>query len=154
MGFIDRIVQYPGRVKLTPVAGQSNVYDMTRQEGTITQEGTKLNSEEMDECIEEIVKSMINDCFDSNGKFTLKKYVQAGKATVKTKDQANKTISLSVSFPKAFSTTPIVVVSPISSTPNNVRVSIQNISTTGFTVYAYRTNSQYDTNIRWIAVAV
>ena len=27
----DRISLYPGRVKLTPVSGQDNVYDMTRQ---------------------------------------------------------------------------------------------------------------------------
>lgn len=43
--FKDRIVEYPNRVKLTPVAGQSNVYDVSRQEGTITQDGTPLNAE-------------------------------------------------------------------------------------------------------------
>lgn len=38
----DRISLYPGRVKLTPVSGQDNVYDMTRQDNPIT-EGTPLN---------------------------------------------------------------------------------------------------------------
>ena len=44
MAFTDRIVQYPGRVELTPVSGQTNVYDMTAQEGTVTTEGTLLNA--------------------------------------------------------------------------------------------------------------
>ena len=44
MAFIDRIVQYPGRVKLTPVSGQTNVYDMEREEGTVSTEGTLLNA--------------------------------------------------------------------------------------------------------------
>lgn len=34
--FQDRIVQYPNRVKLTPVAGQSNTYDVSRVEGNVT----------------------------------------------------------------------------------------------------------------------
>ena len=44
MAFTDRIVQYPGRVKLTPVSGQTNVYDMEREEGTVSTEGTLLNA--------------------------------------------------------------------------------------------------------------
>ena len=38
----DRVPLYPGRVKLTPVAGHENVYDMVRQDQP-TQEGTPLN---------------------------------------------------------------------------------------------------------------
>lgn len=38
----DRISLYPGRVKLTPVSGQDNVYDMTRHDNPTT-EGTPLN---------------------------------------------------------------------------------------------------------------
>lgn len=44
MAFTDRIVQHPGRVKMTPVSGQTDVYDMTAQEGTVTTEGTLLNA--------------------------------------------------------------------------------------------------------------
>lgn len=44
MAFIDRIVDYPGRVRLTPVSGQSNVYDMTREEGEVYEPGTLLNA--------------------------------------------------------------------------------------------------------------
>lgn len=39
---IDRVPRYPGRVKMTPVPGQPNIYDMERADQPI-QEGTKLN---------------------------------------------------------------------------------------------------------------
>lgn len=42
--FSDRVVQYPGRIKLTPVSGQENTYDVTRAEGTITTVGTPFNA--------------------------------------------------------------------------------------------------------------
>lgn len=38
----DRVPLYPGRVKLTPVSGQANTYDMVRADEP-TQEGTPLN---------------------------------------------------------------------------------------------------------------
>ena len=38
----DRASLYPGRVKLEPVAGQANLYDLTRADQP-TQEGTPLN---------------------------------------------------------------------------------------------------------------
>lgn len=38
----DRVPLYPGRVKLVPVAGQKNTYDMTRADQP-TQEGDPLN---------------------------------------------------------------------------------------------------------------
>lgn len=44
MAFTDRIVEYPGRVKMTPVSGQTNVYDMTREEGEVYTDGTLLNA--------------------------------------------------------------------------------------------------------------
>lgn len=46
MGFFtDRVVQYPGRIKLTNVQdGTEATYDMTREEGTVTTEGTLLNA--------------------------------------------------------------------------------------------------------------
>ena len=39
----DRVSLYPGRVKLEPVAGQANTYDLTRADQP-TQEGTPLNT--------------------------------------------------------------------------------------------------------------
>ncbi len=38
----DRVPVYPGRVKLTPVAGETNLYDMERADSPIT-EGTPIN---------------------------------------------------------------------------------------------------------------
>ena len=38
----DRVSQYPGRIKLVPVSGQENVYDMEWADGA-TVEGTALN---------------------------------------------------------------------------------------------------------------
>ena len=38
----DRVSLYPGRVKLTPISGQENTYDMVRADEP-TQEGTPLN---------------------------------------------------------------------------------------------------------------
>lgn len=38
----DRVPTYPGRIKLTPVSGQENTYDMVRADEP-TQEGTPLN---------------------------------------------------------------------------------------------------------------
>ena len=40
----DRVSLYPGRVKLVPVAGQENTYDMVRADSP-TQEGTPLSKE-------------------------------------------------------------------------------------------------------------
>lgn len=39
---IDRVPTYPGRVKLTPVSGQTNVYDMVRSDSP-TEVGTPIN---------------------------------------------------------------------------------------------------------------
>ena len=40
---VDRVSTYPGRVKLTPVSGQSNVYDLSRADSPI-QDGTPINA--------------------------------------------------------------------------------------------------------------
>lgn len=42
--FTDRVVQYPGRVTMTPVSGETNKYDMSRSEGTVTTDGTPFNA--------------------------------------------------------------------------------------------------------------
>ena len=39
---VDRIPTHPGRVRLTPVSGQTNVYDMVRSDSPV-EEGTPLN---------------------------------------------------------------------------------------------------------------
>lgn len=42
--FEDREVEFPNRVKLTPVTGQPNTYDVERAEGIITNPGTPLTA--------------------------------------------------------------------------------------------------------------
>lgn len=44
MALTDRIVEYPGRITLTAVSGEADTYDVTRAEGTVTQEGTPINA--------------------------------------------------------------------------------------------------------------
>lgn len=44
MALTDRIVEYPGRITLTAVSGEEDTYDVTRAEGTVTQEGTAINA--------------------------------------------------------------------------------------------------------------
>lgn len=41
--FTDRVVEYPGRVTLTPT-GDANTYDMARAEGSVTEAGTPFNA--------------------------------------------------------------------------------------------------------------
>lgn len=48
MALQDRIVEHPNRVLLTPVAGEENVFDVTRAEGQVTQEGTPLDKEHLE----------------------------------------------------------------------------------------------------------
>ena len=49
MGLVDRVVEYPGRVKLDPVPGEENVYDMSKAEGEITMAGSQLNADTLTE---------------------------------------------------------------------------------------------------------
>lgn len=42
--FSDRVVQYPGRVTMTPT-GSSDTYDMARAEGNVTAQGSPFNAE-------------------------------------------------------------------------------------------------------------
>ena len=39
----DRVVEFPNRYRLVPVAGQENTYDFVAVPGTITEEGTPIN---------------------------------------------------------------------------------------------------------------
>lgn len=65
---------------------------------------------------------------------------------------ANAPTAQHVSFSDAFAEDPTVVVSAVSAVPGTAvqAVSAANISTTGFDVYVYRTNSTV-TAVMWIA---
>lgn len=47
MSWIDRVVEFPNRFKLTPVSGQENTYDLEPKEGNVYVEGTLLNAESL-----------------------------------------------------------------------------------------------------------
>ena len=53
----DRVSTYPGRVKMTPVSGQTNVYDMVRADQPV-QEGTPLNKALMDQKANTLTKDV------------------------------------------------------------------------------------------------
>lgn len=61
--FNDRLVQYPNRVKLVPVSGQDGVYDVSRAEGSVQQEGTPLNAENLNQ----IYKDVAFDFYPKSG---------------------------------------------------------------------------------------
>lgn len=52
--FTDRSVEFPGRYRLNPT-GISEVYDLTREEGTIYNQGTPLNAENLNDAMQEVI---------------------------------------------------------------------------------------------------
>lgn len=49
----DRVVQYPGRIKLTNVeTGEQATYDTARAEGTASEPGTPLNASRLNEVLD------------------------------------------------------------------------------------------------------
>lgn len=53
--FTDRVVEHPGRVRLTPVSGEANVYDMEREEGAVTETGTPFSADEFNGIAQDIL---------------------------------------------------------------------------------------------------
>lgn len=49
--FEDRQVQHPGRIGLTPTE-QADVYDISREEGTVTTQGTPFSANAFNRCID------------------------------------------------------------------------------------------------------
>lgn len=89
----------------------------------------------------------------NTGALTAKPWA-AGVTTVSA--TANTWVSTSVTFPTAFSTTPVVVAgynpaATLSGSNVHVRVAVQNVTTTGFTLWAWR-DSSASTPISWHAL--
>lgn len=53
----DRNVEHPSRRKLSQVSGESNVYDVVRAEGTITEPGDAFNAANMNDLENRIFKA-------------------------------------------------------------------------------------------------
>lgn len=71
MAFIDRIVEHAGRIKLTAVSGETDVYDMTREEGEVYTEGTLLNANNLNTQtqLDSAVESLFTDAGMSAGTY-------------------------------------------------------------------------------------
>lgn len=158
MAFVDRVVEFPARVKLTDSADSSvlGVFDVERQEGIVSVEGTALTAANLNAQVAEIAGGLVSDLtdaisVDANDNVTFRN-LQAGNATVKI-TTAKTTVSVAVTFNQAFTKIPIVVVTPYATSPVGTNFSVANITTTGFTLYCYRSTIA-NVGFRWIAVSV
>lgn len=151
MAFTDRVVEYPGRVTLTDASDSSvlGTFDVTRDEGVVTDPGTPLNAANLNAEIQGMIDTAISALtIDGNGNVAVRN-MQSGRVNI-TPTAAKTVTSLNVTFPRAFTKTPFVTVSPITAGPNIVAVSVGSVTTTGFTMYLYRT-TKVQTGINWIA---
>lgn len=64
--FTDRVVEYPGRVIMTPVQGEANTYDMSRAEGNVTIAGTPFNAETFNDIADDIIQDADDNIITSN----------------------------------------------------------------------------------------
>ena len=62
--FTDRSVEFPGRYKLTPT-GTTDVYDLTREEGTIYNQGTPLNSANLNGAMQDVIDLIPSNAVDA-----------------------------------------------------------------------------------------
>lgn len=58
--FTDRSVENPGRYRLNPT-GTTDVYDLTREEGTIYNAGTPLNAENLNDAMQDVIDQIPTD---------------------------------------------------------------------------------------------
>lgn len=94
-----------------------------------------------------------SNSFEVNGKTIddfISDRVQAGNATI-TSVTANTLKEVDVTFPRAFSQKPRVVVTPNSKTPVGIACGVTSITTTGFKLWYNSTANRSTTYVLWIA---
>lgn len=150
MALKNRLVEHPNRYILRDNDGNEiGPYFLIRDEGTIEEEGTPLNAENItDAIIEKIDEAMEPFDIDNEGNVYVKN-IQKGKAKIEGKAKA--VAKKEIKFPKAFDKIPTVVVSPITQLPESVHASAYNVTTTGFTLHLYRKTKATNT-VHWIAI--
>ena len=155
MAFTNRVVEFPGRVTLTDVSTGTvlGTFDVTRAEGQVTSEGTALTAENLNSNIADAVQAGVDTItdaisIDANQNVGFRN-LQSGNATVKI-TTAKTTMSVQVTFKEAFTKVPTVVCTPYATSPVGTIFSVANITTTGFTIYCYRTTVA-NVGFRWIA---
>ena len=155
MAFVDRVVQHPNRVRLTPVSGETNVYDMTRAEGTITTPGTPLNKKNLTNEVKTLISTAMAKVnaaltIDASGNVTMRN-IQCGNVVIKTASFVKENVRQHVTFSPAFTEQPRVVATMRGGAPTSGSVSVKAVTTTGFDIYAYRTTA-INTEVDWIAM--
>lgn len=78
--------------------------------------------------------------------------VQWGRQTV-TPTAAGTTTTQAMTFGKTYNGTPVVMVTPVTSVPHNVRASVANVNSTGFDLVLNRTDT-VGTGIQWVAIGI
>ena len=153
MAFENRIVEHPGRVVLSAVSGETDTYDIdyTSAEGEVTQEGTLMDADGMNEAVQDLIDSAMNAfTISTNGTVSVKN-IQVGVVSI-TPSAANTTTSKAFTFTEAFENVPVVMVLPRSRAPQEITTySVHDISTTGFTLYMRRSN-RTQTQFMYLAV--
>lgn len=64
--FTDRSVENPGRYRLGATA-DPNVFDLTREEGTVYNQGTPLNAENLNNAMQDVIDQIPTDYVDADG---------------------------------------------------------------------------------------
>ena len=152
MAFVDRVVEHPNRWKLVNVDDPTDVkiYDVTREEGEVTNPGTPLNAESLNGEIQAAAAAGLADFdIDETGNVRVQN-IQCGAAKV-TVMKANTTYTKSVTFAQPFTAVPRVVATAVSAAPEKVNVSVKDVTTTGFSLYMNRTTAT-NTTVNWIAM--
>ena len=144
MAFVDRVVEHPNRWKLVNVDDPTDVkiYDVTREEGEVTNQGTPLNAENLNSEIQAAAAAGLADFdIDETGNVRVQN-IQCGAAKVTIK-KANTTYTKSVTFAQPFTAVPRVV--------EKVNLSVKDVTTAGFSLYMNRTTAT-NTTVNWIAM--
>jgi len=152
MAFVDRVVEHPNRWTLTNVDDATDVktYDVVRDEGTVTNEGTPLNAENLNGEIDNVVENAMTPLtIDDNNNVRVRN-VQCGIAQVVV-PAANTTYTKTVTFPQAFDSVPNVVATPLTGVPQKVDLGVLDRTTTGFSIALQRDNAT-NTSVCWIAM--
>lgn len=153
MALEDRLVEYPNRYILTDADGNTYTVFLDPDPGNIDQEGTWVNAETVTAEVARIAQEATGAHADSYGNAIFNN-LQRGRVVAPSKGNRGKNVSVKVTFPKAFSATPVVMVNPSTSRPDAVRASAKAPSRTGFTLYLYRSTAvgDSDTSVDWIAM--
>ena len=85
--FTDRITEHPGRIRLTAVSGQTDVYDVERAEGAVTETGTPFNAATFNNIAQDILDKITEQ---ANRITELE-----NRETVKTVNVSSGTVSIS-----------------------------------------------------------